>query len=141
MSEKFWSLDDVKQSKEEKDYYISAYKRLKWIVFSFFSSSIISCAILIILPIAFEIKQLPLKCYEPPFLGFYELFFLQMLTLVSGTLSYSSVVTIIMTVTKLTQLQFRLLKRQIHNVFSNNQQQDIRNKLKQVADHHNFLLR
>lgn len=141
MSEKFWTLNDVKQSKEEEDYYMSTYKRLKWIVYIFFSTSILSCAILIFLPIAFENKQLPLKCYKPPFVGFYELFFLQILTLVSGTLSYSSVVTLIMTVTKLAQLQFRLLNRQIHNAFSKNKQHGLRVMLKNIVEHHNFLLR
>lgn len=141
ISEKFWTLDDVMQTKREEDYYLSTYKRLKWIVYSFFSTSILACAILIFLPIAFENKQLPLKCYKPPFVGFYELFFLQTLTLVSGTLSYSSVVTLIMTVTKLTQLQFRLLNRQIQNAFAKNRQQDLRILLKYVVEHHNFLLR
>lgn len=141
MSEKFWTLNDVKQSKEEEDYYTSTYKRLRWIVYIFFSTSIFSCAILIFLPIAFENKQLPLKCYKPPFVGFYELFFLQILTLVSGTLSYSSVVTLIMTVTKLAELQFRLLNRQIHSAVAKNGLQDLRGRLKHVVDHHNFLLR
>lgn len=140
MSDDFWSLDDIQLSKAEKHYFISTSTRLKWIIYSFFSSSMLSCATLILLPLFSEIKQLPLKSYEPTFVGYTELLVLQSMTLISGTFSYCSVVALIMTFTKLTQLQFRLLKLHIESCFSSSYKQKLQPMVKTIVDHHNFLL-
>lgn len=141
-SENFWSLNKVDLSASEKIYFRTAYINLKRLANLVIGLAIIAVLFSIVLPTMQEPRQLPLPCYQPWFLGYNELVLLQAFTLFFGALLPCLAFFLFMTtIVKLTELQFRLLKTKIQLCFSANDTETLYQDIKDIVNHHNFLLR
>ncbi|KAG5877777.1 hypothetical protein JTB14_003174 [Gonioctena quinquepunctata] len=92
---------------------------------------------------------LPARCYRPEWLNYYILLFCQeFICLLTVLLPISAMDFIFMTTVRLTRIQFRILNREMEQIFDGVKEEDTREKkrifdrrIKRCVDHHDFLLR
>lgn len=141
MYRQFWRTDTVKLSVKEELFFRSTYRRLKWISNTFYILGVILTFAFFVAPVLWEKETLPLKCYRPSFVSFEALFVVEVISMVFGTLLPAvSLQILIMTLAKLTELQFRLLNKHIEATLSLHFQEDLLTRVKSIVDHHNFLM-
>lgn len=144
MEDRFWKLEDIVLSASEKDYFQQSYKKMRiaFHMLIFFCSLNSGCACF--QTFFLEDDILAFICYQPEWMSFYTLWFVQALVMV-----FSIIVPIVcldvslMTLLTLTQIQFKLLNKEVENIFNDSVTFWGKNtewRIRRVIRHHVFLL-
>nr|CAI5866181.1 unnamed protein product [Callosobruchus analis] len=143
METDFWSPDDIPLSKEEKQFFADTHQRLKtaFKMLILFCSLNSGCA-------CFQTFFLPenvlaFVCYEPETINFWYIWTLQAFVMVfSIVVPIVSLDVMLMTILVLTELQFKLLNKEVETLFDvdANTGENVDKRIERVIRQHNFLL-
>lgn len=139
--ETFWRVYDIEMTDSEQEFFRRTYRRMtnQFITLGVLSSMYI---VSVFFPVFFmKENELPFLQYQPSWMNIYELMVIRLIVLSVGLVyPATAIMTIMMIFITLTQLQFRLLNKEIDNIF--NKDNEVSNAvIKKIIDHHNFLLR
>lgn len=142
MYDNFWPTDIIELYDRDSLYYTKTYRRLEIIFYGLCASGVATIISTLVASFISDDIQLPLRSYEPPFVNFATLFVFQVITAILGSLIPTMpFISLIMSLTKLTELQFRALNSYARMMFRPGCQSDVKARIKIFVKHHNFLLR
>lgn len=139
--QKFWKTENMKIKYCDEEYIKKRYRSMKMLFFVLLTFYVMAVMLFYVPSFFPHNKILPFAVYQPSWMTVNQLLCLELfVTLFSGTFPMLATLTLLMTVSISTQVQFRLLVNEIvktlkmDNGFSSRE-------IKRIVDQHNFLLR
>lgn len=135
----FWKTEDVHVTENDKEHFFKLHRRLK---INFIILALQCIGLLVFHGLAFKAKELIYPIYQPSWLGVNEILMLEtFVPIFSQIIPMMALINLFSSVIVLTQIQFRMLNKEILYHFMTMNIEVSSEIIKKIIDHHNFLLR